>query len=76
MGMTALLTAVLLAQDASILEKFASARPKDEDLLAFKLDWTDTLKAAKEKARQEGRPIVMFLIGTKTGYGDLYRGHC
>jgi hypothetical protein len=57
-----------------VLDKFHSVRPLTADLALYQLDWMPTLKAAKEKAAREGRPI--FLIAVTNSFGDLYSGHC
>ena len=58
----------------SVLDKFRSARPQAADLAIYQLDWMPTLKAAKEKAAKEGRPI--FLAVVRNSFGDLCSGHC
>jgi hypothetical protein len=58
----------------SVLEKFASVRPQDADLALYHLDWMPTLKAAREKAAKEDRPI--FLVVVTNSFGDLFSGHC
>jgi len=58
----------------SVLDKFRSARPQAADLAIYRLDWTPTLKAAKEKAAKEERPI--FLVVVRNSFGDLCSGHC
>jgi hypothetical protein len=58
----------------SVLDKFRSARPQAADLAIYQLDWTPTLKAAKEKAAKEERPI--FLAVVRNSFGDLCSGHC
>jgi hypothetical protein len=58
----------------SVLDKFRSVRPQAADLAIYQLDWVPTLKAAKEKAANEGRPI--FLVVVRNSFGDLRSGHC
>ena len=58
----------------SVLDKFESVRPQEADLALYQLDWASTLKAAKEKAAKEDRPI--FLVVVTNSFGDLYSGHC
>jgi hypothetical protein len=58
----------------SILDKFQSVRPQEADLALYQLDWMPTLKAAKERAAKEERPI--FLVVVTNSFGDLYSGHC
>ena len=58
----------------SVLDKFQSVRPQEADLALYQLDWMPTLKAAKERAAKEDRPI--FLVVVTNSFGDLYSGHC
>jgi hypothetical protein len=57
-----------------VLDHFKSVRPREADLALYRLDWMPTLKAAKEKAAKERRPI--FLVLVTNSFGDLYSGHC
>jgi hypothetical protein len=58
----------------SVLAKFQSVRPQAADLALYQLDWLPTLKAAKERAAKQQRPI--FLVVVTNSFGDLYSGHC
>ena len=58
----------------SVLKKFQSVRPQEADLALYQLDWMSTLKAAKERAAREERPI--FLVVVTNSFGDLFSGHC
>ena len=58
----------------SILDKFQSIRPREADLALYQLDWMPTLKAARERAARQERPI--FLVVVTNSFGDLYSGHC
>jgi hypothetical protein len=58
----------------SVLDKFQSVHPSRADLALYQLDWIPTLKAAKEKAAKEQRPI--FLVVVTNSFGDLFSGHC
>ena len=58
----------------SILDKFKSVRPQEADLALYQLDWMPTLKAAREKAARQERPI--FLVVVTNSFGDLFSGHC
>jgi hypothetical protein len=58
----------------SALDKFKSVRPQEADLALYQLDWVPTLKAAKERAAKEERPI--FLAVVTNSFGDLRSGHC
>jgi hypothetical protein len=57
-----------------VLDKFQSVRPEAADLVLYELDWAPTLKAAKERAAKEERPI--FLVVVRNSFGDLRSGHC
>jgi hypothetical protein len=57
-----------------VLDKFQAVRPRAADLALYELDWMPTLKAAKERAAEEGRPI--FLVVVRNSFGDLRSGHC
>jgi hypothetical protein len=57
-----------------VLDKFQSIRPQAADLALYQLDWMPTLKAARERAAKEERPI--FLVVVTNSFGDLYSGHC
>lgn len=59
---------------AAVLDKFRSARPADQDLAIFQLDWAPTLKDAKERAAMEKRPILLIVVNNS--YGNMYTGHC
>ena len=58
----------------STFDKFQSVRPQAPDLAPYQLDWMPTLKAARDKAAREGRPI--FLVVVTNSFGDMYSGHC
>jgi hypothetical protein len=58
----------------SVLQKFQSVRPQAANLALYQLDWVPTLKAAREKAARDDRPI--FLVVVTNSFGDLYSGHC
>ncbi len=58
----------------SVLDKFKSVRPQEADLVLYQLDWMATLKAAKERAAKEARPV--FLVVVTNSFGDLFSGHC
>jgi hypothetical protein len=62
------------ADRQQILDKYQAARPAANALAIYQLDWLPTLKAAKEQAAREGRPILLMVV-TNT-YGNLYTGHC
>ena len=57
-----------------VLDMFQSVRPQAADLALYQLDWVPTLKAARDRAAKEQRPI--FLVVVTNSFGDLYSGHC
>ena len=57
-----------------VLEKFRNVRPQEADLAIYGLDWSPTLKDAKERAAREHRPV--FLILVTNSFGNIYTGHC
>jgi hypothetical protein len=57
-----------------VLDKYGAVRPKDADLAIYQLDWSPTLKAAKEKAAKGERPI--FLVVVINSFGNVCSGHC
>jgi hypothetical protein len=57
-----------------VLDRFQSVRPQAADLALYQLDWVPTLKAAKEKAAREERPV--FLVVVTNSFGDVFSGHC
>jgi hypothetical protein len=58
----------------SVLEKYGAVRPKDADLAIYQLDWSPTLKATKEKAAKEERPILLVVV--LNSFGNVCSGHC
>ena len=58
----------------SILDKFQSVRPEAADLAIYELDWAPTLKAAREKAGREKRPILLIVV--TNSFGNMQSGHC
>ncbi len=57
-----------------IREKYHSVRPRATDLAIYELDWAPTLKAAREQAAEQERPI--FLIFVTNSFGNGRSGHC
>jgi len=57
-----------------VLDRYHSIRPKATELGIYDLDWMPTLKAAKEKAAKEDRPI--FLVVVTNSFGNVCSGHC
>jgi hypothetical protein len=57
-----------------VLDKLRSVRPQAADLALYQLDWVPMLKAARQRAAKENRPI--FLVVVTNSFGDLYTGHC
>jgi hypothetical protein len=59
-----------------ILDAYEAARPADEELGLFRLDWAGSLKEAKARAVKEGRPIFFVSTTQLERAGDLRGGHC
>lgn len=57
-----------------VLDRFHHLRPSATDLAMYRLDWVPSLEQAKQRARNEDRPIVVVAIHAR--YGDLFSGHC
>lgn len=77
----ALAAAPLQGRDAAksadaqkILDKYQAIRPDADDLAIYGLDWMPSLRAAREKAAKEKRPILLMVV--HNSYGNLYTGHC
>ena len=72
-----LATSLSSAQDKPFrdaLERWEEMYPPSRTLAMYQLDWEDSLDAARQRARQEQRPICLFIIHAK--YGDIRSGHC
>lgn len=71
---------IVLSQTApapvqGILDRFAAAKPKPEQLGFFTLDWEMSLSEAKKRAIKEKRPIF-FLLNTNISAGtNFFSGH-
>jgi lysophospholipase L1-like esterase len=65
---------VLAKERASILDRFAKARPESKHLAVFQLDWAATLQEAKARAVKEKRPI--FFLAVTNSFGNMFTGHC
>ncbi len=74
--MTTLLLALALAQDERILEEYRKAKPTERELAFYTHDWAPDLKAAKERAAKEGRPVMLLYVTNITGPDDVFTGHC
>ena len=59
----------------AILEKAQAAKPGPEKLRFFDLDWAANLAQAKQRAREEQRPIVFLWITNITAGCDFFTGH-
>ncbi len=72
-----LLWALLLQDDADrVLAKSRAARPSDDALSFYKLDWAKDLADAKARAAKEGRPIFFVAVTNISGPDTFYTGHC
>jgi hypothetical protein len=59
-----------------VLDAYLAARPTESELRVFQLDWSPSLKDAKTRAEQEGRPIFFVSTTQLEDAGDLRGGHC
>jgi hypothetical protein len=77
----ALLAALVLpggAQESAvrrIQERFEAARPDEQRLAFYSLDWAMSLSEAKERARKERRPILLVLNTNITAGTNFFSGH-
>ena len=62
------------AEVQKVLDKYRAYRPEAKDLALYQLDGLPTLKAAKEKAAKEKRPILLMVVSNTNG--NLLTGHC
>ena len=56
------------------LDRYRELKPTDDELAMYRLDWVNSLEAAKRRAAEESRPILVVAIHAR--YGDLFTGHC
>ena len=73
-----MLAALLLSlQDSQrILDAFERARPKDDTLSIYRLDWAEDVKSALARAAKEGRPVLVVATEQTEDAGSLKSGHC
>ena len=57
-----------------VLDRYRELKPTDDELAMYRLDWVNSLEAAKRLAAKENRPILVFAIHAR--YGNLFTGHC
>lgn len=58
-----------------IQERFEAVRPDEKSLAFYSLDWTMNLGEARERARKEGRPILLVLNTNITAGTNFFSGH-
>ena len=58
-----------------VRERFAAAKPDAQRLAFYSLDWAMTLADAKERARREGRPVLLVLNTNITAGTNFFSGH-
>ena len=58
-----------------ILQRSEAARPSEQSLAFYSLDWAPDLAEAKERARKEGRPIFLICVTNITAGCNFYSGH-
>ena len=56
------------------LDHYRTLKPADDELAMYRLDWVSSLEAAKRRAAEENRPILVIAVHAR--YGDLFSGHC
>ena len=57
-----------------VLDRYRELKPTDDELAMYRLEWVNSLAAAKRRAAEENRPILVVAIHAR--YGDLFTGHC
>jgi len=66
------------AQDATakrIMEQAQAAKPAPAKLRFYDLDWANSLAHARQRAREEKRPIVFLWITNITAGCNFFTGH-
>jgi len=58
------------------LDAFKTARPAENELRVFQLDWASSLQDAKARALKEDRPIFFVSTTQLEDAGNLRGGHC
>ena len=80
LGLLALVgTTRLLALDPEvqkILDRHEAARPTDQSLAFYGLDWAPSLPEAKARAKKEGRPIFFIWLTNISASTSFFTGHC
>jgi hypothetical protein len=79
MTMQAILIAVALAAGGDverILERYEKARPSEQELSFYSLDWAADLGEARSRASREGRPVFFIVVTNISGPTDFFTGHC
>ena len=76
LALAAVTTAARAQNDEArqVLDRYRELKPTDDELAMYRLDWTNSLEAAKRRAAEENRPILVVAIHAR--YGDLFTGHC
>ena len=76
LALAALTTATRAQTDEArqVLDRYRELKPTDDELAMYRLDWVNSLEAAKRRAAEESRPILVVAIHAR--YGDLFTGHC
>lgn len=59
-----------------VLDAFKAARPTENELRVFQLDWAASLKEAKARALKEERPVFFISTTQLEDAGNLRGGHC
>lgn len=59
-----------------ILQQVEQAKPANEKLVFFHLDWVETLAEAKARALSESRPILLIWNRNISAPANFITGHC
>lgn len=57
------------------LDRFAKAKPDAKAMGFYSLDWAPSLKAAKERAAKERRPVLLIANTNITAGCNFFTGH-
>lgn len=63
-------------QVQKILERHEAAKPTEQSLAFYGLDWAPTLQEAKARAKKEGRPIFFIWLTNISAATSFFTGHC
>lgn len=76
LGLIAGRAAAVAPAPETVLEGYRALQPDESTLGLYRLDWVRGLEAARLRARQEGRPVLLLVVRNISGGGDVFSGHC